>query len=249
MTVFNTGYATLDEAWGDISGKKNKKKKVNQDPICDLYEMKGNSSSYNETDLVNYNYNKNKSQRSYNDKPETKNVNIDTSSNSYEATNTNLPKSLFEKQFEISHPQSFEMDNPREYMVKTGCESNSNNRDDEGDYIYEDEKPKYKPNPKIYQEQETYQETRPKQKPKETYYDYTDTETDTEDERPRYAKKNIKQERYVYDDEEEYNYKRSNRSNKSSNMYLDIILYILSGIILIFLLEQFVRIGINMQMI
>jgi hypothetical protein len=232
MTVFNTGYATLDEAWGDISGKK-KKKKVNQDPICDLYEMKGNSSSYNETDLINYNYNKNKSQRTYNDKQETKNVNINI-----DEANNNLPKSLFEKQFEISHPQSFEMDNPREYMVKTSCESKSNNRDDEGDYVYEDEKPK------TYQE--TKQET--KHKPKETYYDYTDTE----DEQPRQPKRVIKQERYLYeDDEDDYYNERINsrRSTKSSNMYLDIILYILSGIILIFLLEQFVRIGINMQMI
>lgn len=56
MTVFNTGYSTLEEAWADnylspqLQQKKSKKKR--SDPICDLYNM-GNPH-YPENDMISF---------------------------------------------------------------------------------------------------------------------------------------------------------------------------------------------------
>lgn len=59
MTVFNTSYSSLDEAWGDSYlspnlQKKSKKKKAPPatDPLCELYEM-GNPH-YQENDLISF---------------------------------------------------------------------------------------------------------------------------------------------------------------------------------------------------
>lgn len=266
MTVFNTGYATIDEAWGDISGKK-KKKKVTQDPVCDLYEMKGNSSSYSETDLVNYNYDKSRYQRTYKDTPESKTIDTDDSygygSSAGVNSGTMVPTSLFEKQFEVRHPQSFEMECPTDYMVK----QTKNKLYDETDDNYAPE-PRSRappqgphqgpPNgasqapPHVSQSQSG---PPPSTQAKERFYNYH------EDDRPYYSKyenrymeeKDEKDEEDENDNDEYYERKNSKNDRKSKNnpslVYLDIILYILSGIILIFLLEQFVRIGINMQMV
>lgn len=280
MTVFNTGYATIDEAWGDISGKK-KKKKVTQDPVCDLYEMKGNSSSYSETDLVNYNYDKSRYQRTYKDTPEVKNIALDDNYGYNSSSNaggnsgssiggTMVPTSLFEKQFEVRHPQSFEMECPTDYMVKQ-----TKNK------LYDDTDDNYSPEPRQRSPPQGPHQGPPhgasqapppmqystQTQPKERFYNESDDEINyLRDDQPvrsdlnQRARYNKQESRYIDEkeddssDEDEY-YERKNskaeRKNKSktSLVYLDIILYILSGIILIFLLEQFVRIGINMQMV
>ena len=215
------GYATLSEAWGDdLSSKKKKKKMPAQDPICDLYEMKGSSSAYTEADLVNYAYDKNKSQRTYNDTQQTKKLTLEDETFDI---NQSLPKSLFEKQFEVRHPQEFEMEDPQDYMVRS-C-------------------PATKRQPVAQEYEAPPQPPTPPQHPKRRDY--------FEDEEPP---RRVRQER-VYDEsdlesESEYDYVRpSQRKKKNKYLYLDLILYVLSGIILIFLMEQFIRIGINMQQI
>jgi len=270
MTVFNTGYATIDEAWGDISGKK-KKKKVTQDPVCDLYEMKGNSSSYSETDLVNYNYDKSRYQRTYKDTPESKTIATDDSygygSSGGANSGTMVPTSLFEKQFEVRHPQSFEMECPTDYMVK----QTKNKLYDETDDNYTPEPRQRGPYQGAHQgpprevSQASQSATQSATQFKEQFYN-DDEMNYLRDDQPvrsdlnpkaRYSKQ---ESRYIEEkeddssDEDEYYERKNNKTerknkNKTSLVYLDIILYILSGIILIFLLEQFVRIGINMQMI
>lgn len=98
MTVFNTGYSNIEEAWGDLTGKSKKdinRKKKNQDPICELYDAKAKSNSnYSENDLVNFaneyyeKFDKNKYQR-----------NMQTQSLSYEDIEREpSPKSLVIKQ-------------------------------------------------------------------------------------------------------------------------------------------------------
>ena len=37
MTIINTGYSTLQDAWGEDFNKKKKTKKTKTDPLCDLY--------------------------------------------------------------------------------------------------------------------------------------------------------------------------------------------------------------------
>lgn len=270
MTVFNTGYATIEEAWGDITKKK--KKKPQQDPICDLYEMKGNSSAYSETDLVNYSYDKSKYQRTQKDQPVKKHVNVDLDQDNYESRQ--LPNSLFEKQFEVRHPQSFDMEDPKDYMVRA-CQAPVHKRDDKKDDIYDDEEVKKKKKHIPVQQEHYYDEsdseevfqeylrkpTPSSHKTKEYIYQEArkETYTDTEDEEEDQPRHNIRQERstrqerqYHTDTEDESYYEVERpirRKKKSQFVYFDILLYILSGIILIFLLEQFVRIGIHMQQI
>jgi hypothetical protein len=233
MVGFNYGYAPLNEVWGDMSGKKKKKSKsTHQDPVCDLYEMKGNSSAYSETELVNYVYDKARNQRTYNDKqPKVRTVVVEQEEEVYDSKP--LPKSLFESQFDIKHPGNFDMEDPKEYMVKA-CSASQ--RDDEGEYLEDEEVPKKNNNRQW--EMPAYdsdvEDERPSRRPvKEVFYE----------EEPR---KYIRQERKRYVDEEDV---QPPRKNKQRYVYLDILLYVLSGIILIFLLEQFVRIGINMQMV
>jgi hypothetical protein len=255
MTVFNTGYATIDEAWGDISGKK-KKKKVIQDPVCDLYEMKGNSSSYSETDLVNYNYDKSRYQRTYKDTSESKNIDTDDSygygSSAGVNSGTMVPTSLFEKQFEVRH----EMECPTEYMVK----QTKNKLYDETEDSYTPE-PRTRPPPQGPRQGPPSGASQAPPVPPPATQTKERFHNNDEYEQPRYSKyesrymEEKQSEDYGRDNDHDEYYERKNskserKNNSKSNLvYLDIILYILSGIILIFLLEQFVRIGINMQMV
>lgn len=270
MTVFNVGYSEISEAWGDMTGRKKKKKSPPQDPVCDLYEMKGNSSAYSETDLLNYAYDKSRNQRTYNHEPVTKKATITNNEEVFEAKD--LPKSLFEKQFEVRHPNSFDMEDPKEYMVRT-CKPNKT--DDERDDVYDDEVVRHKNLRGVtpeYVPQESHRDVEPEHIARHVYdetplqtprvaherrriekFYYTD-DSDVEDEEPpRPPRKHAQRQRRVYQEEDtdiesEYEYRRPHRRQpQQKHVYLDIILYVISGIILIFLLEQFVRIGINMQ--
>jgi hypothetical protein len=191
-------YATIEEAWGDLSGRKKKKNKT-QDPICELYEQKMNSS-YSQLDLVNNSnssFEKSKYQRNSEEERElsNRNVNIDSRNQYYDISDNKplSPESLFEKQFEIKNPSC----NNEE-------EVEQENDTDIEDYIYK-KQPRFRPRPpKPYY-------------PKQSYY-----------------------EEYLDD----FGYS----NNKPKLVYLDLLLYIISGIILIFLLEQFVQIGKNMAL-
>ncbi len=261
MTGFNIGYAEITEAWGDLSGKSKKKKKQ-QDPICDLYEMKG---AYSEMDLVNYD--KNKYQRMVRDKPIKKSAD---ELDNYESKQ--LPNSLFEKQFELKHPQNFDMEDPKEYMVRSCEQKNTPTRQDysQNDLYDQTEQESYeysKPKPRQstqeypeYQKSRQFNQEHPKIKQEymvsdnESHqeYVYEDKEQYNSDTESEYyvPRRKIKQERrkYYEDSDNEYDYPEIHKKPKKQKfVYLDILLYVLSGIILIFLLEQFVKIGINMQ--
>lgn len=209
MGHFNYGYASIQEVWGEDLTTKKKKKKPQQDPMCDLYEMKGSSSAYTETEIVNT-----ANEKRFRNKPP-----IKPQDEIFEEKN--LPNSLFEKQFEVRHPQSFEMDDPSEYMIKS-CKSYDDEPVDNKQHIVATR----------------VEDERIPIHPKETYYH-------TEDELPVRKQKKVMPERHYDSDSDDEMYTRTSRRNNL--VYLDIILYVLSGVILIFLLEQFVRIGINMQ--
>lgn len=237
MTVFNTGYATIEEAWGDLTKKK--KKKSNQDPICDLYDSKGSNSAYTETDLINYNYDKSRYQRTVKDKPVKVHVDINKDQDNYESKQ--LPNSIFEKQFELRHPNSFDMEDPTEFMVRA-CPATAQTRSDEPDRVYDDEVVKRKTLLPEDEDDEVFQEYFPKPR------DAPSCSQEYAEEEP--YRRRAGRERYHdygddYDDEDSFF--QNKKKKKTSYVYLDVLLYVLSGIILIFLLEQFVKIGIHMQ--
>jgi len=132
MTVSNTAYCSIDEAWGDLSNKpRNKKKKSPQDPMCDLYDAKINSN-YSDTDLVRFaneyydSFDKSKYQRNMKTQsmayetlerePSPKNLTIKKNQNVYDITNSEQPQNrkkpnnsaLFEKQFEMKLPPLYD---------------------------------------------------------------------------------------------------------------------------------------------
>lgn len=254
MTVFNVGYSSIEDAWGDMAGRKKKKKAPPQDPVCDLYEMKGNSSAYSETDLINYAYDKSRSQRTYNNETVTKKATVDK--DVFEINDSKgLPKSLFEKQFEVKHPDNFEMEDPKEYMVRA-CKAPHTN--DESDDVYDDEVVKQNlrsaAQAYVHQESSDVEDETPRVRRRGRFYTTDESDVEPEHEPPRHARKPRPHQRRVYQEEDtdvesEYDYPRRRRQPQQKHVYLDIILYLISGIILIFLLEQFVRIGINMQSI
>jgi hypothetical protein len=203
-------YALIEEAWGDISGRKKKKSKT-QDPICELYSYKNrqiadNTLNYNsELDLVNNSnasFAKNKYQRNMGpltdgeDVREStiKNVMIDQDKKYYDVSDK-MPQSLFEKQFEIPFVKQEDSCNYYDEIDNQQDQLNTMTDDEDiEEYVYK------------------RQPRQPQQRRKPNYY-----------------------EEYL----DEFGY----QNRKPKLLYLDILLYIISGIILIFLLEQFVQIG------
>lgn len=217
MTVMNTTYCSIDEAWGDLTGnakKQNRKKKTSfpqqeealiQDPICDLYEARANASAYNaETDLVRF-------ANEYYDKSAYQRTNRTQSMAHEDVVREPSPKSimvsgekaLFEGQFEAKLPPMH------------------NNSASMETYAEEEQRPKYKPSRSFAT---TSEETVAPEQTRRRYYNEEEQHHST------------------------YPPLQESYSKQSTTLHiLDIILYVISGIILIFLLEQFVKIGMYMQ--
>ena len=239
----NTAYCTIDEAWGDLINKDNKdakkrRKKPPTDPICELYESKANSS-YNDVDLVRYanevyeKPDKSRYQRSMRPLPltyeEEENVSrqpqpaLTNVKENIKRYNSTRPESttLFEKQFEIKLPALYD---------GGSCSvTQEDSVEPEHDWAVEEE------------DFDTYQSYQiPKARPVRRH--------------PRKESFQTKQERFIFPDEEnmytdnENTMGYNNLQKRYANIQmLDIILYIISGIILIFLMDQFVKIGMSLQ--
>lgn len=271
MTVINTNYCTIDEAWGDLTGSKSKKdpprrKKPPHDPICELYEAKANTS-FNETDLVRFaneyydKFDKAKYQRNMRTQsmafenverePTPKSLVIKNNQSNYEATSPKKSpnKTLFEKQFEIKLPPLYD---GGECPVINNDTTNRVN----------EEWNSYQPMGTIQE----FHTTHDKYVSSETKLDdeYSDDDVDeemmdipyqkrkpTRGERPRCRQESrayAETERRGYFDDYEESLPLHAMKKQYNNIHmLDLILYVVSGIILIFLMEQFVRIGINLQ--
>lgn len=241
-------YATIDEAWGDLSGTLKKKKNKTKDPICELYEQKVNSSAYSQLDLVNNanaEYEKSRYQRTMRPlpnseeterEPRTKKVDINPYKKYYDISSTDTSDSkgsdsIFEKQFEIKHPKLFDSD--YEQVDQEECKKKKyydiiEDRQDRDPYYAsvtaeEHARPRRHYDDEDDLEEYVYKRQGPKPSPS----------------RPKKGQAYFEE----YLDDVGYGYK----DKKPKLMYVDIMLYLISGIILIFLLEQFVQIGINMQ--
>ena len=255
MTVINTNYCTIDEAWGDLgNGKKKdapKRKKALQDPICELYEAKANTS-YNETDLVRFannyydKYDKSKYQRnmkvqptsyeSVEREPSAKSVIIRKDQSKYEAKRDN--SSLFEKQFEMKLPALYDGDD-----CPVIPDNNRTTQELSSDRMI----PTHQ---EYYNRPVTSEESRIPMEERLHIENYeSDDEIEQEIIPPKYRYRPPTQEeqrRHYFLDDETVPYHRMKKQFQNIQ-YLDLILYVVSGIILIFLMEQFVRIGINLQ--
>lgn len=322
MTVMNTSYSTLEEAWGgDIAGRptrkndQSKKKKPPTDPICDLYNSKVSSSSYNETDLVRFaneyfdKFEKSKYQRnmktlplSYEEverEPSKKNLTISKGESRYDLTNKRQSEDypLFQKQFEMKLPPLYDggecpeiiqeetqpasgyvyaewedkpVCRPRrkvlpesiqpdgvysegEEVYSDGIQSNKYQADQEfADYYDSITQEKCNPSDEIYQEQSnsdsyTGRGTRTYRDREERPYKYIGKFKEGYND-PIIDENGERRNRFFDDfDNPGTSYQSLSKKKFSNLQFLDLILYVISGIILIFLLEQFVRIGINIS--
>lgn len=202
MTVYNTSYSSIDEAWADSYlspslQKKQKKKKPppQSDPICDLYAM--GSTHYTDPDIVSY-------------------------ANRYSEMYDRHEKASFQ------HPM---MDTGREKLPKVVEIDASDDPLAEYGAPVRDRAPPTSKRVEAQASQEARQE-RPLYEPEE----------DDEDEYATAAPPPRRKDPLRTSFFEEYEDDDFNKKNGSFN-YFDIVLYVISGIILIFMMEQFVKIG------
>lgn len=268
MTVINTNYCTIDEAWGggDMANKKEKRKKTNVDPICDLYNNKKmQQNNYTDTDLArfaNEYYDKNRYQRNTSPPKDTyeeivrektpKRVTIKPEQTYYKSQPNTNNSSLFEKQFEIKLPPLYDSidgecpEISKTIMNELPTDNVTNDEitrfvtraeeDNNGNDFNEDEL--------IQQYKRTVQEAHiPEPEHEKIVFqrNVRNILTDDEDERIVQEKPRKTINPYFMHELDLI------KETTSTFQFFDIILYIISGIILIFLLEQFVKIGINMQ--
>lgn len=198
MTVTNTSYSTLEEAWADTYlspslQKKSKKKRSPEspmsDPICDLYEM-GNNNNYDDSDIVSY-------------------------------------ANKFYEKHEKAKYQKPRM-NEREKLPKV-VEVDSGVSDDIAYGAPFNRAPK----------NVTFNED----------VEMDEEEDDNEKERDieRYIEPTRKRDKVMYDTNEYYGEEEEFKNRDQSFNYFDIFLYIISGVILIFMMDQFVKIGMLMK--
>ena len=244
MTVFPTSYCTIDEAWGDLRAKKSSKRVKQQDPVCELY----NNDDVELVKFANEYYDKTRYQRNskaqqhtfeeHEREAPTRNVHIKKNLPSkYVAKDQNC--TLFEKQFEMKLPPMHEELMEEDFEVRgVGEESDLRDLRDSRDLRKE-----------TRGESRGYGDLRDSRDSRDLrdLRDLRDYSGVSEETRRR--------ERYIDEErDEDYNYKSPFvtgeeviRKSYSNLHILDVILYVVSGIILIFLLEQFVRIGMNLQ--
>lgn len=229
MTVLNTSYSTIDEAWGDPYScsppshkqeqdqQKKKKKRSSppqpspnpsKDPICELYAM--GDTHYNDSDIISY---ANKYYQKQNSKPTQQRSRITQA-------NREHPRQIDIKDDQFGAVNSY---------IEHGDQSRYNEQTDKNDDAgYEEEEGFLQEEPQHSQQQRTI----------EKYYDQDD------DYAPYYENN---RRRRLYDEHDYVMSAHDPDARDNSFQWMDIILYVFSGLILIFMMEQFVKIGVLMQ--
>ena len=254
-------YSTIEEAWGDLSGRK-KKKRTQVDPICELYNQ--------QTELTNlatdiYQKKKTEPNTSFEDAftslskpgPTTKSIPDYTNERFLSpADDDENYNNMISSQYrdprndqQRSDPRNDQQRRPppqQEYKYSQPPPSQENRKQPQNEEIIYVEKDSYtyrereREEPPVYRERESIRDTREIRDQKEIIY-YPQSQPQQE------CKQDINNYYYSKQDPEYDYYKRPSPIINTTNSTLDLILYIISGIILIFLLDQFVRIGINMK--
>lgn len=249
MTVINTSYTSLEDAWGsnfdlEHNNKKQKKKKSKPDPLCDLYAKryrkakKPYSSKYEYVDKYR-SYNKERDEANYfgyGDNNEfTKIVNPERQKTSFLTLDdelldeqcidvNNIPKKKTNKKKKKVHFDLKPEDEDDVYLQKAVNEESEFHFDD---IVNTNQKSFEKIYSNVYEESD----------------DEIDEEIYEESEDSPLIEEELKRSTYI-------NSLRENNINNTfvdERQYLDILIYILSGIILIFMMEQFIQIGMRLK--
>jgi hypothetical protein len=233
MTVFNTNYSTLEQAWGESYlspslQKKSKKKKPppQSDPICDLYEMGNNN--YTENDIVSYAnkfYEKHEKGKYQKPRMLSREKNPKVVDFEYDdGLNVGAPFNS-----DVSMQMKRMMDDEESQRPNRLKQIYSGSADDSD----EDDTPQVRNNVTF--------KLPPAGPPRDERAD----EEDANDINYVLPQRSSTRDRVLYDTHEYYVgdedpdfYKRNANFN-----YFDVVLYVISGIILIFMMEQFVKIG------
>lgn len=257
MTVLNTNYSTIDDAWGipylspSLQQKKKKKKTSSPektaanvpqtDPICELYAMGNNH--YNEDDIVSFanqyyeKYNKIDWQKPVmRDRDPPKVVDIKDGSVYAYGAPYDYSNAALEPQKNTQ--TSYEMLNSDTIPAYQQRNERSQSRP-----AYDDDLPVNNEN--------LYEDGHDDHNDQNSTMDngFPVSAADSQDQASPRAKYNPRPKNSLVDTHEYYmSFDNPYYSNKNASFNLmDISLYILSGIILIFMMEQFVKVGIILQ--
>lgn len=218
MTVFNTGYSSLEEAWGEpylspsLQQQKKKKKKQQpildspSDPICDLYAMGNNH--YQDSDIISF-------ANQFYDKHD---------------------KVVYQKPLMLDrekHPKTMEIRDGSVYAYGAPLSSVvSDTADRERDEVVEV--------PKLQDQEEQNEATFTE----DNYmYDENEGPPAPVDRTNNKTIETMKASHDYYLSEHDPDYYRKD----TAFQWMDVMLYLLSGIILIFMMEQFVKVGMHLQ--
>lgn len=242
MSAININYSTLEEAWGEnFSKSKKAHKKQEIDPICKLYNKRLNKV------FPPYK----KSKEKYLDEYET----------------VNYPEKNYTKYYGYNDGRPYSR--RRKNITKKPVNLNAYDSDEETDYISKKQKkkpkkyviPTQKPIKKkiVHPDEEEFitnnliDDELDQELDQEIEDEISDEEFDKyldSDEESYEEYQQILQEDIESEAEEEYTgFRVINRKKqpKKDKNYLDIGLYTISGVILIFIMEQFIQVGMKMK--
>lgn len=233
MTVITTSYSSLDEVWADsylspALQKKSKKKKPppHSDPICDLYaQSTGNYA--NETDIISY------ANQFY---------------EKHEKAKYQRPQMLSREKL----PKVVEIDVQDDipFVPNAGGLAPANRKIEYAEPIKSNDEVQHFSEPyEIYQNEENNGVEALENNSDDDFTQPSDSKEvhrrtkDTYDPPPMREKIHYNTREYYDDDDDVSEFAKKNTSFN----YFDIILYIISGVILIFVMEQFVKIGVLLR--
>lgn len=246
--AYINNYCSIEDAWGSLNPSvkvEKKKKKKHKDPIFDLYNI---NTNYNEVDMIKNINNSEEIVKSNYQKPRQSKrerskrfITIDDSDSNF-VDDMTLDKQFLNSIGNRSLVETNDIDKDKQLDL----ESHFNPLTIESDEEQSDSEHDYKEFKHLIDKKNNDRE------------EEEDNDSDEEEFMKRIKRKGI----IPFEDESYFSYKNphipSNNNyqdftedfvneKKNSNQYLDIILYIISGIILIFVMEQFVKIGIILQ--
>lgn len=270
MTIVNTSYSTLVDAWGDDfnASTKRSKKKTKKDPLCELY-----SQQYNDTLLPYTNRPKYINSPKYPNKYTLTQQDYDkyhgyTDIRKYSRNNAPLKNTVSQRSnmkhsvpVKTSQPIYTVNDDPNVYNfnIEKTIHKNKNKKkhkkkqldfDDQVYQNYVDEELEEYPSSYINENENDVKndiETNKIDSNSESVdmSDDSDSDVVSEAEEEADIEEEVRQEVYMEQDNSQYNYMGKDTDN--NRIYLDFAIYSMSGILIIFMMEQFVQIGINIK--
>lgn len=254
MSYFHTSYSSLEDAWGD--NLKQKRKSKNPNSVCDLYNNRKASVT-----------------KPFSPSKSNKNVNLNDDdikyygySDAHKYTRKDEKKSTYNLRIPNESPDAYQSDEEFEENVISRPSVNKSDGQTNSTCYTSEEKysnPLYKRKPTDRQATKHTDTGLVGNYKNNQFANVSDDVSDSEDEfdmylNERMSKKNIEA-------EEEYNYMLNEEeaiheeegpgfssliSNQKFNLeLLDVVLYSVSGILLIFIMEQFIQIGTHMKKI